>query len=249
MQVELKRSYAPAKLGFIPPKPFPFGRLGASFPEAASPQASMMEGFVSKGATDGILLAIGGAGLTYFSRFFPGVGEPVGLVSGLGLLGVGAFKFYGVVTGQAEPNVQSTSIPANQLPEEVYQLRAKIVTPVNNSKAELSSMWTALFGTQRTFKISFSVTNVGTKAVTAQVEFHTQQFTRPLIGKSQQAEFSTNFLLDKIAPGETRLVTAWHPIEIFFTFAPQDIVGSLILRASAIDPGQTVATVNFITGD
>lgn len=206
----------------------------------------MMEGFVPRGTTDAILLALGGAGLSYFSRFLPGIGEPIGLFGGLGMLGVGAYKLYNGVTGASEPSVESTSIPANQVPEDVYQLRAKIVAPVENSKAELSSMWTAIFSSQRTFKISFSVTNTGQKPVTAQIEFHTQEFTRPLIGQSETAEFSTNYLLEKIMPGETRLVkNVWHPIEIFFTLAPIDVVGSLILRASAVDPGRVVSTVHF----
>jgi hypothetical protein len=246
MQVA-NRPYRPPKLGFIPPLPLRLERMGASFPLPVAPQSNMMEGFVSKGTTDAILMAIGGAGVTYFARFLPGVGEPLGVAGGLGLLGLGTYKFYNAVTGASEPSVESTSIPADQVPEDVYQLRAKILTPVKSGKAELSSMWTALFSAQRTFKISFSVTNIGQKPVTAQIEFRTQEFTRPLFGQPDTAEFSTNYLLNRIMPGETRLVNTWHPIEIFFTLPPIDVVASLILRASAVDPGRVVHTIDFTT--
>jgi hypothetical protein len=248
MKVPLRPSYAPPKLGFLPIPP-PVRRLGAEFP-ALAPMVpeSVMQGFVPKGVTDGILLAIGGAGITYFSRFFPGVGEPIGMVGGLGLMGMGVYRFYNVVTGGSEPTIESTTIPATQVPQDVYQLRGKILTPAQNGEAELSSMWTAIFSAQRTMKIAFSVTNTGQKAVTAQVEFYTQQFSRPLWGSPETAEFRTNYLLDKIGPGETKLVNAWQPIKMFQTLAPMDMTASLILRASAVDPGQVASTVSFTAG-
>lgn len=245
MQVFLKSLYAPPKLGFMPPPPIRFGRLGTSFPSVAEPQSNMMEGYSPKSMKDGILLGIGGAAIAYFSRYFPGVGEPIGLIGGLGLLGLGTYKFYNVATDAALPDEKLQQIPAGQVPEDVYQLEAKIMTPGNNSIAQLSDNWSSLFGDLSTFKVRFSITNTGPKTVTAQLEFHTKQFTRPLFGKPDIVEFSTNYLIPPLKQNESIIMPGWHPVDISWTHAPVDIVGSLILKASAVDPGKVATTANF----
>lgn len=249
MQVSLQRPYHPPKLGFIPPPPIRPARMGTSFPASTDvPQSNLLRGFESNGVTGGILIAGGGAAISYFSRFFPGVGEPIALVGGLGLMGLGVYKFYNDVTGASEPASRTSPIPPGQVAEDVYQLQAKIVKPIENSKAELSNLWSSLFVNQLTFKISFSITNPGKKPVTPQVTFHTTESTRPLFGKADSVDFETNYIIPDLMPGETRNVDGNHPFEPLLTLSPIDIMGTLILKASEQDHGVEIDWVHFTAG-
>lgn len=212
------------------------------------PQANLLRGYESKGVTGGLLITAGGAAISYCSKFFPGVGEPIALVGGLGLMGLGVYKFYNDVMGTSEPTITTSPIPPGQDPEDIYQLQGKIVTPIDNSKAELSNLWSSLFMNRLTFKISFSIMNPGKKPVTPQVTFHTTESTRPLYGKADSVDFESNWVIPNIMPGETRNVTDQHPFEPLMTIFPVDIHGILILKTSEKDPGIEVADVRFTAG-
>lgn len=256
MQVPIRGMYQPPRLGFLPPMP-QRPRLAAtivsSFPvlPSVAPESGLLTGYETKPLTDSIFLGVGGAGIAYFSRFFPGVGEPIALVGGLGLAALGVFKFYKVVTGDAEPNVVTVRKPVDQVPGDIQKLTGKILQPTNGSAAELSSMWTSVFQSQRTFRIKFAIINQSPKPLTALVEFKTEQTTRPLVGEPSVYEFSTDYLLQDIAPGATKILNGWHPVEALSnvfaaqSYRSQDVVARLLVRDDAKDPGKEVDSVKF----
>jgi len=246
MQVVLNRPYRPPKLGFIPPPPLRLEWLGEPIP---APPPNTLQGYVSQGATNAILLTLGGAGISYFARFFPGVGEPIAMVGGLGLMGLGAYKLYDAVTGVADPVIKNSPLPPGQVADDVFQLTAEIKTPAKNTKVELTNRWALLFQSQKTVAIAFSVTNHGPKPLTVRAEFQTQEFTRPIFGQPDTAKFMTPFLLENIAPGKTKTVEAWHPVDFLNTmFTSLDIAATLNLRTVETGEGHVFATTNFTAG-
>jgi hypothetical protein len=245
MQVA-NRPYRPPKLGFMPPPPLCLGRLSVPLPASSS---NVLQGLSIEGPTNAILLAVGGVGLSYFARFMPGVGEPIAMVGGLGLLGLGVYKFYNVTTGAKVPVVRKSPLPPDQVADDVYQLLGKIKTPANGTKVELTNRWALLFGSQKTIAISFAVTNIGRKPVAVEAEFITEQFTRPVFGNPETAKFMTPFIIENIDPGRTVNVDGWHPVDFMNSlFTSLDIVGTLNLRTFPRDPGKVFSTVDFIAG-
>lgn len=244
----IARLYNPAFLAGLPPAPIRRKPLGVTFPSPpANPAGSgIMEGFVSKPTLDSIVMAASGAGLAYLSKFFPGIGEPIGLVAGLGLLGVGGVRFYNAITGAAEPEIRSVTLPPNQTPEDVYNILAEFKEPKKDADADVSSRWSALFGSQRTFKLSFSVTNRGSKVITAQIAVQTQQFSRPVFGQPDTQNFTLDFLVKDLAPGEARTIDANYPLAVFFFGT--DINASIVAKSSAADPGKILAFTSFQAG-
>ena len=256
-QVPIRGMYAPPGLGFLPPmpqRPRLAAMVTASFPQvmpSVTPATGLLSGYQEKPLTDAIFLGVGGAGIAYFSRLLPGIGEPIALVGGLGLAALGVYKFYKVVSGEAEPNVVTVRKPVDQTEEDVHKLTGKILQPTNGGAAELSSMWTAVFQSQRTFRIKFAIINQSAKPITALVEFRTEQTSRPLTGEPSSYTFSTDYLLESIAPGATKIVDGWQPIEALSnmlqpqSYRSQDIVARLFVRDDAKDVGKEVDTVKF----
>jgi hypothetical protein len=250
--------YAPPRLGLLPPPLRPRPRMSAvltrSFPPvmpSVAPDSSMLTGYGSKSLTDSIFLGLGGGGIAYLSKFLPGIGEPIAMVGGLGLAALGVYKFYSVVSGEAEPDVVTVKKPKDQTPADVQQLTGKIMQPTNGGAAELSSMWTAVFQSQRTFRIRFAIINRSQKPVTALVEVRTEQTSRPWVGEPETYEFSTDYVLENIAPGDTKIKDVWQPIHVLGNiltpeaYRSQDVVARLFVRDDAKDPGKEVDTVKF----
>jgi hypothetical protein len=209
----------------------------------------VLQGLDLEGPTNAILLAVGGIGLSYVSKFLPGIGEPIAMVGGLGILGLGVYKFYNGATGAKEPKIEEHPLPPGQVAADIYKLQAKIKKPANGTKVALTNRWALLFGSQKTVEISFSVTNNGDKPIAVEADFITEQFTRPLFGNPDTAQFVTPFLIKKIDPGRTVNVDAWHPVDFMNTmFTSLDIVGKLVLRTLPRDPGGVFATVDFTAG-
>lgn len=98
--------YRPASLGILPQAK----RLGVSmsFPQITVTQEGQnsITGFVPQSAKDGILLSIGGAGLSYASKFLPGMAETAAIFGGIGLIGFGVYKIYDAVSGNGLPSVE-----------------------------------------------------------------------------------------------------------------------------------------------
>lgn len=244
----IARLYNPAFLSGLPPDWNRRKPLGATFPSPpVAPAASgIMEGFVQKSTLDSVVMAASGAGLAYLSKYLPGIGEPVGLIAGLGLLGVGGIRFYNAITGSADPEIRSVTLPPNQTPEDVYNIQAEFKEPQKGADAKLSSRWTALFDSQRTFKLSFSLTNRGSKVITAQISVQTEQFSRPVFGQPDSQNFTVDFLVKDLAPGESRTIDANYPLAVFFFGT--DINASIVAKSSAADPGKMLAFTSFQAG-
>lgn len=251
MQVLFRQPYRPPKLGFIPPPPLLLERLGTSFPAPAeSSVPNTNQSYVLQGPTaDAIFLALGGAGLSYFAHFFPGVGEPIAMVGGLGLMGLGAYKLYNGVTGVNPPVIEDSSFPPDQTIGDVFKLTAKITAPINHTKIELTNRWALLFQSQKTVEVNLSVTNNGKKPITVQANFDTQEFTRPVFGQPDTAKFRTSWFIKSIEPGKTKDVKIWHPIDFLNTmFTSLDIAAKLVLRTHKDGPEAVFATTNFTAG-
>lgn len=223
-------------------------RLGVSmsFPQITVSQEdkNSISGFVPQTAKDGIMLSLGGAGLSYASKFLPGMAETAAIVGGIGLIGFGVYKIYDAVSGNALPSVESIKLSPGQDVADVSFLSGKILEPSDGGQAELSSKWTAIFDNKRTFKIKFAVTN-NSKAQTIQtiVEFRTRQVSRPLVGEPEISEFSTSYVLE-LAPEETKITSGFQPVKALESFLEmqsyrsQDITATLIAHMTANDTGK-----------
>lgn len=203
------------------------------------------------GAKDGILLGMGGVGLSYASKFLPGAAEIAAMVTGVGLIGFGVYKIYQSVSGNTLPTVESIKVSPDQKASDVSLLSGKILEPSNSGQAEISSKWTALFDSKRTFKIKFMVgNNSKDQKISTIVEFRTEQTSRPLTGEPEVSKFTTSYVLD-LEPGETRIVSGFQPVKVLESFLEvqsyrsQDITGSLFARMTANDSGKKLDQVTF----
>jgi hypothetical protein len=225
-----------------------------SFPEITSlteqPAPNTLTGFSPQGIKQGVLIGLGGAGITYLSRFLPGAGEMAAMVGGVSLMGFGIYKLYDAITGSDSPSIQSFQTPVDQQVNDVAAISGKILEPSDKGQAELSSKWTSLFDAKRTFKIKFIVSNASAKAVTALIEFKSEQTSRPLVGDPETAVFSTTYVLE-LAAGESKVVPGFQPIkalESFFeaqAFRSQDITATLYARTTPNATGKKLDQVTF----
>lgn len=223
-------------------------RLGVSmsFPQITVTQEGQnsITGFVPQSAKDGILLSIGGAGLSYASKFLPGMAETAAIFGGIGLIGFGVYKIYDAVSGNGLPSVESIKLSPGQKVTDVSFLSGKILDPSEGGQAELSSKWTAVFDSKRTFKVKFAVTNNSKdQTIPAIIEFRTQQISRPLVGESEISNFSTSYVVE-LAPEETKIIPGFQPVKALESFLElqsyrsQDITASLFAHMTANDTGK-----------
>jgi len=252
MKLSTQGLYRPARLG-IPMPQAPRLGVSMSFPNITVSQEdkNSITGFVPQTAKDGIVLSLGGAGLSYASKFLPGMAETVAIFGGIGLIGFGVYKIYEAVSGNGLPSVESIKLSPGQKITDVSLLTGKILEPSSGGQAELSSKWTAVFESKRTFKVKFAVTN-SSKEQTIQtiVEFRTQQVSRPLVGESEISNFSTSYLLE-LGPEETKIVPGFQPVKALESFLDvqsyrsQDITASLVAHMSANDSGKKLDQITF----
>lgn len=245
MKLSTQGLYRPARLGILPQAP----RLGVSMsfplPEIKVVQGtpSPPTGFVPQGIKDGVLIGLGGAAISYTSRFLPGMAEMVALVGGVGLIGFGLFKVYDAASGNAAPNIEKFHGNPAAPAETLSVIGGKILLPTQKGQAELSSMWAQVFDSQRTFKIKFVVSNEDKdpngKPVQVLVEFNTEQVSRPLVGEPEISNFSTSYVIDDLGPGDSRVVPGFQPVGALSnvlqpqSYRSQDVTATLLARVSA----------------
>jgi len=228
--------------------------LGAtqSFPQiTATPEApNTITGFSPESAKDGVVIGIGGIGLALVSRFIPGVGEPVALVGGVGMIGLGLYKIYEAVTGRGTPTVQSFITPPDQQVSDISFITGKILEPSDKGQADVGAGWQAVFEGKRTFKIKFMVTNTGPKPMTVLVEFRTEQTSRPWVGDPEVSNFSTSYVLE-LSPGESKVIPGYQPAKVLESmlqiqsYRSQDITATLLARTSSSDTGKKLDQISF----
>jgi len=223
-----------------------------AFPQiTVTPEApNTITGFSPESAKDGVVIGIGGIGLALVSRFIPGVGEPVALVGGVGMIGLGLYKIYEAVTGRGTPTVQSFTTPPDQQVSDISFITGKILEPSDKGQADIGAAWQAVFEGKRTFKIKFMVTNTGPKPMTVLVEFRTEQTSRPWVGDPEVSNFSTSYVLE-LAPGESKVIPGYQPVKVLESmlqiqsYRSQDITATLLARTSSSDTGKKLDQISF----
>jgi hypothetical protein len=212
-------------------------------------------GFKLQGLGQGIGLSVGGVALTYVSRFLPGIAETAAMIGGLGLLGFGVYKSYNVLSGGAEPQVEKFHADPTTPADALSNLSGKILIPTQNGQAELSSKWTAIFDSQRTFKIKFVVSNNDPDpkggAVQALAEFNTEQVSRPWVGEPEISNFSTSYVIDDLGPGDSKVIQGFQPTAALENplqpqaYRSQDVTATLLVRIAAKGKKKQLDKITF----
>jgi len=227
-------------------------RLGttASFPNITETQGTTPPAFVPQGIGTGLVIGLGGIGLTVASRFLPGAGEIAAVIGGVGMMGLGLYKMYEAISGTAEPNVEHFQMAPGQQAADINFISGKILEPSEGGQAELSSKWSALFAEKRTFKIKFILSNDSDKALSALVELRSEQTGRAIVGDPDTATFKTNYTVE-LQPHSSQVINGFQPVKVLESvfeaqsYRSQDVVLTLLVRTSASSPAKQLDKISF----
>jgi hypothetical protein len=132
-------------------------------------------------------LAIGGGIGVYGAELLPGDLSSVGKIAGVGLVAMGAYGIYKVIAGGVQPKTERHDVPLSEIPQ-LGDVSGKIIMPGKDGAAKLSTVWSHIFKTQRTYPIAFVIRNPKRKKLTVLVQFSVDEFPRPAwAGETRQS--------------------------------------------------------------
>lgn len=215
-----------------PPAPTPAMTSAFNVPDAIVP----------KEAGSGIALGLGGAAVAAASEALPEDYETLGLIAGIAIAGYGAYRLYDHFFG--DPERANIAIP----PQPVVDLslvKGRILVPADGGTAELSSMWTTFYQSNRTYRISFQVVNESPADLTLPIEFAVEERKWVLPNRTTKSTHVVKLPGRREgmeAPRE--IVNAWQPISAV-VLGGIDAEAKLVLKGPTSQQDRVLDTVKF----
>lgn len=195
-------------------------------PDLAVPAFTFV-GIKPEDVKTGVLISLGGAGLAAISSMLPDTLKPLGVVSGVLIAGYGTYKIYNTFFG--DPTEQVCEIP-QQSTKDLSRVQGEFLAPVNKGAAELSTMWSVFWKTNRTYTLKFRILNNSDQDLVIPVQVKVSEHT--------------TFGEDKVSTGNFCVSVPAHGQKIVDGFMP--VFGEMALGISCV--GQLILKYPTPTG-
>jgi len=170
---------------------------------------------------NGVLISLGGAAVAAASSMLPDTVKPLGVLSGVMVAGYGVYRVYGTFFG--DPVEELCEVP-QQSTRDLARVQGEFLAPVDKGAAELSTMWSVFWKTNRTYTLKFRIINNSDTDLVIPIQVKVSEHTT--LGADKIS--TGNFCVSVPAHGQ-KIVDGFMPVfgEMAFGIA---CVGQLILK-------------------
>lgn len=197
------------------------------FPGETVVPAFTFSGIKQEDVKNGVLVSLGGAGVVAVSTLLPDTLKSLGVISGVLIAGFGVYKVYGTLFG--EPKEELCEIP-QQSTKDLSRVQGEFLAPVNKGAAELSTMWSVFWKSNRTYALKFRILNNSDQELVIPVQVQVTEHTT--LGP------------DKTSTGNFCVTVPAHGQKIVDGFMP--VFGEMALGISCV--GQLILKYPTLTG-